>query len=389
MSPCFIDLFAFFGILYMILKDRGVTMRICILVDHYPLPPRIKKLKKSFESIDNYEVVIFAWNRQNEVVSEDDVYTYNQNIKIGNQMQKLLNLPKLFVSFKRLLDSQSFDLLVSIDYEMFLICSLLKRDRKLIYEVYDIKFFANRWIDLFRRKSERWALKRKADGIIFASPFFQEYYKVNHIPFVTLNNKLSKEVFKNDDSEKMRKSLDEDTLDRGWTIGFIGLIRYEEILKNLLLACQQVKGVNVLLAGSGPQLESLQMFVVDHNMTNVSFTGRYELDDLADLYAQCNVIWAAYPNKDENVKYAISNKFFEAQVFRKPIIVSENTYLAKWVEGEHLGYVVDPYSQDCVIDLIKTISEGSKEIKLSNECLFWEDEQDELYRLLEAMGVQQ
>ena len=35
------------------------------------------------------------------------------------------------------------------------------------------------------------------------------------------------------------------------------------------------------------------------------------------------MVWAAYPNKDYNVKYAISNKFFESLVYEKPTFFSK------------------------------------------------------------------
>ena len=89
--------------------------------------------------------------------------------------------------------------------------------------------------------------------------------------------------------------------------------------------------------------------------SNIFFTGRYAYEDVAKLYQQTDVVWAAYPNKDFNVVYAISNKFHESLAFGIPTVYADKTCLGDFVVEKHIGMAVDPYSVDAVKRLLENI----------------------------------
>ena len=76
---------------------------------------------------------------------------------------------------------------------------------------------------------------------------------------------------------------------------------------------------------------------------------------MSRFYQQTDVVWAAYPNKDFNVKYAISNKFHESLTFGIPTVYADNTYLGDFVVENHIGLVADPYSMDSIKALLEEI----------------------------------
>ena len=76
---------------------------------------------------------------------------------------------------------------------------------------------------------------------------------------------------------------------------------------------------------------------------------------MAKLYQQTDVVWAAYPNKDFNVVYAISNKFHESLSFGIPTVYADKTCLGDFVVENHIGMAVDPYSEDAVKGLLEHI----------------------------------
>lgn len=128
----------------------------------------------------------------------------------------------------------------------------------------------------------------------------------------------------------------------GFNVVFLGVIRYFDILKNLIDAMKYCDGMNCILYGDGPDFEKVKKY--SHGLNNIFIKGRYENNQLSDIYAEADVVWAVYPDKDYNVRFAISNKFHESINFVKPCIFARNTELGKYVMEKEIGFTVNPYS---------------------------------------------
>lgn len=352
-------------------------MKILLICDHYPLPPRVNNMRKTLEKYE-HDVTIFAWNRTNKAVNDKRVITLNSDIGYGNQFRKLLNLPIVFYKLRKVLKNENFDVIHAIDFEFMMLARFAMKKEKLVYEVFDIKFFNNKIVNRVREIIEFYCMKRIA-GVIFASPFFSKYYcskyKIEK-PSIVINNKPTYNEYIVTDSGFMN--------DMGFVksnkniITFVGLIRYKNILERLISVVSKMDDYLLILAGDGPDLPDVMKFVKEHNIQNVFFTGRFETKDLYSIYKNSDVIWASYPNDDLNVKYAVSNKFFESQLYNRKIIVSENTFLAEEVLRSKLGLSVNPYS----IDSIKTVLIAIRDLERSKQDnleLLWDDEE---YRIL-------
>jgi glycosyltransferase involved in cell wall biosynthesis len=360
-------------------------MKILILCDHYPLSPRVKKMRTSLNKLyPNSTVKVFAWNRSNYSIIEDYVISFNQSIGYGKKLRKLFNILKFAKKARTIKNEFKPDYIHSIDAEMLIVSSLIFQKCKLVYEVYDIKYFRNKFINWVREKTEFHIIKRYVNGIIFASPFFDIYYKekgIQGVKTITINNKPAKDVTSGPKSDYMSKYNGK--LQNKIVVGFIGTIRYESILINLIDACMELDNIIVLLAGNGPFYNYINSYVGNNDMkTKVIMTGRYSSEDLESIYESCDYIWAAYPNKNLNVKYAISNKFFESLIFRRKIIVSESTMIGDYVSENNVGLTVNPYSVEGIRNLLKSLNKNIYSYSMTKisigKGLYWEDEEEEL-----------
>ena len=359
-------------------------MKILMLCDHYPISPRVKKVRNSLLKLyPNSVVKVFAWSRENNEAVENYVVSYNQDLKYGNKLKKLLNIINYTRNAKIFINKFKPDYIHAIDFEMLISSIFINNGAKIIYEVYDIKSFQNNILNRIREEIEFGLIKRYANSIIFASPFFKYYYEENglrNINYITLNNKPSKTYDINISNEYM--DIYAKKLKNMMVIGFIGTIRYEEILKNLIMASKKFDNIVIVIAGNGPSYKSINRFIVKNNLEDkVIMTGRYESKDLKNIYETCNYIWAAYPNKSLNVKYAISNKFFESIVFNKKVIVSENTMLGDYIKKTYNGFTVDPYNIEQISYLLETLSKDSTltDSYIFEEGLYWEDEENRIF----------
>lgn len=358
-------------------------MKILLLCDHYPLSPRVEKIRNSILSLyPSFTVKVFAWNREDKSVTEDYVISYSQNIGYGNKFKKMFNLSRFVVNLKTYTINFNPDYIHAIDFEMLASSIFVNKNARNIYEIYDIKLTKNNFVNKIIRKIEFKIIKKYVDSVILASPFFENYYKENgleNINFVTLNNKPSKRFNININSGYMDKHREK--LKDKLVIGFIGTIRYDEILINLISASVKFDNIIIVIAGYGPSYDYINKFIIENNLSyKVIITGRYESKDLNSIYESCDFIWATYPNNDLNVKYAISNKFFESVVFKKKIIVSESTMLGDYVNKLGIGFTVNPFNIGQIAALFTRLNEINRDYnEITFETgLFWEDEEKNL-----------
>jgi Glycosyl transferases group 1 len=361
-------------------------LKILILCDHYPLSPRVNKIRNSLIKINpNYEVKVFAWNRSNKKVQEDYVFSLNQNLGYGNKIKLIINLFRFILQTKKFIKKYEPEIIHSIDFTMLLVAACLSKKEKLIYEIYDIKFIGNKIINKIREKIEFLIIKKYVESMILASPYFNYYYKKNgsEVSGITINNKPLKELNVTSTNNNLIKK-NEEILKNNIVIGFIGTIRYKEILLNLINASKKLDNITILLAGGGPDFEFFKDFILKNDLqSKVMMTGAYTYSDLPAVYNLCDYVWAAYPNKDLNVKYAISNKFFESIIFKKKVIVSEATKVGENVLRYNYGYTVNPYSVSNIEKLFKKIEKNyvfNIEFYFG-EGLYWEDEETELTKV--------
>lgn len=357
--------------------------KILIVCDHYPLSPRVQKLRESIIKMDsNCEIVVFAWNRNHVDVKEDFVYAHNSKSGYGNKANVLLNLASFGKELRRFVYNFKPSRIHAIDFLMLL---LIKADSKyeVIYEVYDIKFIRISFLNRIREKIEKTKLKN-VKKIILASKFFQQYYQdlIGDKFYYVLNNKPTKvisDIYTGYLKEHMIRMRSK------YVIGFVGNIRHYEILVNLINSIKDYEDVVVLLAGSGPSEAKVHNYCSKNNLLDkVIFSGRFTYDDLMGIYNSIDLVWAAYPNDNRNVYYAISNKYYESQIFSIPIVVAEKTLLAEEVNKMSLGFSVNPYSVEDIRKKIQFFKESSFEYpSVNKEEVYWESEMEIILNIYE------
>jgi glycosyltransferase involved in cell wall biosynthesis len=143
-------------------------------------------------------------------------------------------------------------------------------------------------------------------------------------------------------------------------IAYLGNIRYLNILKNLADALRGDERFVLYYHGGGPDFLTLREYVSGES--NIIMTGSYRYDDIEHLYANADIIWSAYPNRDFNVRYAISNKFHESLAYAVPAIYAGNTCLGEYASSNGLGFQVNPYDVESIRCLLNEIVSDSQRL---------------------------
>lgn len=323
-------------------------MKVLLIDSSYPINTRNKRLIVSLKRyLQNASIEYIAWNRDGREIaySDTEMCIYDVNSAYGNLLSKLFHLIGYYYFLRKNNNLKRPDVIIASHWDMLFLSSLLKKKGQvLIYEDLDIPTAKKNYLLKLLQRVEAKALK-KTDAIIFASRFFKPLYNS-----IFTGNKFILE------NKPMQISQCAAGSRQGnkFNIAYIGLVRYADILKNLIDAVQNNESVSLFFHGEGQDLEQLKKYAA--KSSNIFFTGRYEAEQLPQLYANADVVWAAYPNKDYNVKFAISNKFHESIAYHIPCIYAENTLLGDLVIEKNLGYIVNPYStadiKDCILHIV-------------------------------------
>lgn len=342
-------------------------MKILLIDECYPLNTRNVKILKSFSLMyKDCDIHILTWDRLSEYVPEKKAgngwkwHIYTRHAVYGNKIQKLSGLFGYRIFCVRTIKEIAPDLIVASHWNNLLMLPSLDYDRQmLIYENLDAptgpafgRFFLNR--------IERSYMKKALT--IHASRFYTSIYPVKYRQLV-LENKP------NIEAKAVQYSPDAPL-----RIAYLGNIRYLNILKNLADALRGDKRFVLYYHGGGPDFQALREYVGQES--NIIMTGVYSYDDIEHLYANSDVIWAAYPNKDFNVRYAISNKFHESLAYAVPAIYADNTCLGEYASSNGLGFQTNPYDVVAIRKLMNEIvSDRQRLIQMSDslKCQYAEE----------------
>ncbi len=355
-------------------------MKIVILDTAIPINTRNQKFLESFgHFFPDAEISVISWQREpNTIVPEPYYILYSKPSKYGSQWKKLYNLLGYSRFVSGCLRKINPDVILASHWDtLVLIPKDVFRRSFIIYDNLDVPTGM-----LPVRKIQRFLEMRKvkhADVIVHASRFFKALYPSKYRQ-VVIENKTT-----------FQFSTRTKSLHQPLVLSYIGLVRYKEIFFNLIDAVRTMKDDVILrVCGAGQDLDEVSKYAASVSATNVEFTGRYTFDEIPSLYEKCDLVWAAYPNKDYNVKYAISNKFHESIVNGVPGIYSDETLLGDFVDKERIGYIVDPYSIEGIRQLIKQIVADPAGIEqrvnnlavMSSKETSWEEDMKELYNII-------
>lgn len=319
-------------------------LHFLLVDDCYPINTRNRKILDSLAMHygEQAKISVITWDRNNDYTEPINGYhVYKKVSAYGNKTRKLLNLWSYRDFCHSIIKELVPDVIIASHWNNLLMVPHLRKNQMFIYENLDVpteSFLIRKITTLL----EHWEMRR-VHLTIHASRFFTKLYSPKKKQLVLEN----KPTFKAPIPQGY-------TLHTPIRIAFIGLIRYREILRLLIDAVKDDKRFELYFHGEGHARTYLEDYA--NHASNVFFTGKYAYEDVAKFYEQTDVVWAAYPNKDFNVKYAISNKFHESLTFGKPTVYADNTYLGDFVEKEHIGMKVAPYSIDAIKALLDSIA---------------------------------
>jgi glycosyltransferase involved in cell wall biosynthesis len=126
---------------------------------------------------------------------------------------------------------------------------------------------------------------------------------------------------------------------RPFTVYAMGYVRRSRGIGLLLEAACRLSGVRILLAGNVDEVDLRSQIEKD---PNVDFRGFLPVEEALKLCYESDVIFTFYAPDSEINRRAISNKWSDAMMASKPILVNSEILKSEWIKREDIGYLC-PY----------------------------------------------
>lgn len=360
--------------------------------------PRVEKEADTLLEA-GYSVDIFCWDRGSDHAIEYgkielsngscDVYRIGIASSFGSGFKKnlkpLLKFQMQIVRFLRK-ERTGYDVLHACDFDTAL-AGYVGSSRKKNHFVYDIfDYYADAFaVPLFLRK------------VVIAL----DTYVVDHADAVIICSEKRKEqlgyvrpkqlvVIHNSPSWKLSSCSERNNTER-LRIAYIGILSDGRLIPELLDIVSRHEEYELHIAGFG----KYEKLAYDYAVTcdNVKFYGRIDYSQTLTVENESDVMIAAYDPTVANHKYAAPNKFYEALMLGKPLIMCKGTGFSDIVDENEIGICIE-YSSDALENGLAEIRDEQKkytdksafEKELFNREYSWDIMSDRLCKLYQYLS---
>jgi len=152
-----------------------------------------------------------------------------------------------------------------------------------------------------------------------------------------------------------RPELDAARTPGPFRLGWVGNLRCLRSFRLLLDLADRLGGEIEIHLHGVPARREIEVFEPEiDRRDNVHFHGRYQApDDLADLYAPLDAVWAGdFMEAGANSEWLLPNRLYEGGYFGVPPIAPSGTQTADWIKGHGTGILIDEPLDDSLPALV-------------------------------------
>ena len=307
----------------------------------------------------SYDIVLWDREKNKETEKKENEYIIYSKCKLGgNKIFKIYSYWKYRKEILKILKNKKYDKIIIFNtLPAIAICDVLikKYNKNYLFDYRDYTYekyscyrylvnyiIKNSFYTMISSKGFFFFLKKERNIVLM--------HNISNIEqceeFVTLKNR----------SKKIK-------------IGYVGLIRYERENKNLIKNIKNSSRYILKYVGKIYSNCHIQKYCENNMINNVYFKGEYNNNEKNKIYKDIDMINAVYGNDSYEVRTALPNRLYDCLIFKKPIIVSENTYLANLVKKNKIGIAIDlNKGKTHVIEKLDKYVESFNEKDFLNKC---------------------
>ena len=230
---------------------------------------------------------------------------------------KALNFLSFASSAKKILKKNKYDFVfVLTTMPAVLLSSFLVRNYKNRYLV-DVRDYTYEGVKLYALLEEK-VLKHAAARVI-SSLGFQAF--LPQLDYLLCHN-TSYDLTRSKQEFQKKK-------DGPIRIGYVGSVAYAPHCKKVIDLVDQDERFEVYFYGNETRGTEVSSYVAAKNNPRIRFFGPYNPEDKEGIVESVDILFNVYGNATPLVKYAVSNKLYDAFYFKKPLLTSPETIMSE------------------------------------------------------------
>ncbi|MGN4126117.1 glycosyltransferase family 4 protein [Lysinibacillus sphaericus] len=321
-------------------------MRVVLMRSNPVAPdPRVEKEADSLVK-NNWPVQILAWDRDDKYKAKEQLLERRHAIKItrfglpatygGGFKKNFFPLLKFQIKLIQWLfrNKNTYDIIHACDFDTALVGTVCGKilHKKVIYDVFDsitAPFNGPESIGKIVEKIDI-VLMNNVDAVIICTEKRKEQIaksspkKVEVIYNTPLYVNLNGDLKLNSDKVK---------------IVYVGILARERLIKELVDVVKNNLNYELHIGGFGEFADELAQ--ISKQCDNILFYGKLPYEQTLALENSCDIMTAIYDPELSNHYYAAPNKFYEALMLGKPLIMAKNTGMSEVVADNDLGELID------------------------------------------------
>lgn len=289
--------------------------------------PYVNIYTKVLDSLGE-DYITISWNRD----GRDEKQGIQFDVRANSNGQGVL-LPYIkYVRFiKQTIRAQKIDRLIVFGPQLGIFLShYLKRKFKgrYIFDYRDLSIEQKRFLQIPFK-----TLLNNAYSIFVSSPGFIKFLPKGYTYHLSHNFNV----------DEVKKALSDDfspSLPLPINVLTIGGIRDFTSNVEVMKALANKENMQISFVGKGGASEMLANYAQEHGVKNVSFTGFYQKKDEPSYILKSTFLNIFYPRRNSHDS-ALANRFYNALIYRRPMIVTANTTHGDYCERYALGLALE------------------------------------------------
>ncbi len=277
------------------------------------------------------EYDIISWNRDGSEAEVKCQFNKPQDNSLS-KLAKLIPFLEYFKFIKNTIKQNQYDKLIVFGPHVGIFLS------KFLNKYYkDNYIFDYRDLSIEQYKVFSYPFKKLLDGSVanvISSPGFKrclpdrKYY---------ISHNFNADVVRSTIGHRRSTGFN---VENGIDVLTIGGIRDYDANKSVIDSLANLDGVRLRFIGKGPSADALETYCREKDIKNVMFQGFYQKEEEEGFILSSTYLNIFYPRIITH-DTALSNRFYNSLIHRKPMIVTKNTTQGDYAYKYGLGLVVD------------------------------------------------
>lgn len=330
----------------IVMKKRVVLLRSNPVA---PDPP-VEKLADCLLS-QGYEVIIIGWDRNSDIAEKDDVISFEH----GNADIVRFGIPAVFNAgikknlipltkfetrlFKWLKNHRNdYDIIHSFDFDTGFIAEKIakKYNKVLIYHILDFYIHSHNIPSAALKnkvKEAEFSVINNAYATILCTDKRREQIAGSSPKRLEIIHNTPKACGKISDDFKIKSSSDR------YKIVYVGVLGGSRFLDEIMDFVRIDDRFEFHIGGFG-NIES-KIENAAKECDRIFYYGKLPYEKTLALEKACDIMIAIYDPSVPNHKYSAPNKFYEALMLGKPIVMAKNTGFDEIITDNNIGCLID------------------------------------------------